>query len=187
MRAIACVLTAALLCACTSTHGGQAVSAPSTYPAPPAGVFPDFTHFATADIAKYTETNAHHDTVVAFAAPGGVACSASIYGQATGGDGLGLVECTGANMPGFPANAAGQDVRPYPGKSRGETVRQKSDGSFEFTYTAGDSQNDAAPPLPAGQKLVVNDSGCGAGDEFVACYTADHHGFVVSPTGSWGF
>ena len=98
-----------------------------------------------------------------------------------------MIECTCPDMPGFPANAVGRDTRPLPGKALVQTVRQKSDGSFEFAYTASASQFDDAPTLPAGQKVVVNNSGCGVGDEFVVYYTADHHGFVISPTGSWAF
>jgi len=167
---------------------GQAVSEPASYPAPPPGVFPDFNHFTTSDIAAYTKTNWHHDTYIAFKTSGGVTCFSYIYGQTTGVDGLGLIECTSRNMPGFPENAGGQQGRgTTPGERSIQSVRENSDGSFEFAYTNAEAVSDDPPVLPAGKRLVVNNSGCGAGDDFVACYTAYHHGFVVSPTGSWAF
>ena len=70
-----------------------------------------------------------------------------------------------------------------------QSVRETSDGGFDFTYTGGSQWGRDHEPreLPAGQKLVVNDSGCAAGDDFIACHTAYHHGFVISPRGSRAF
>lgn len=195
MRAVSAftvaVLTMTALCSCSTTLEGQAVSGPASYPSPPPGVFPNLEQFKRAELAAYTSTNWHNDTLVSFKAAGDITCLANVYGQTTGVDGLGMIDCGAPTLPGFPKDAGGQEL---PGNAPAwktviQTVRQTSDGRFEFTYAGGgQSDKDHEPPeLPAGHKLVVNDSGCAAGDDFIACYTAYHHGFVISPSGSWAF
>ncbi|MUL85734.1 MULTISPECIES: hypothetical protein [unclassified Mycolicibacterium] len=187
----AAALTSASLCACTPTVDGQAVSGPASHPSPPSGTFPDLAAFHTADIASYTSTNWHHDTLVSFRAAGDITCLANVYGQTTGVDGLGMIDCRGPNLPGFPDNAGGQDIaRKAPAwETIGQSVRETPDGGFEFTYAGGGpwGQDHEPAELRPGQKLVVNNSGCASGDDFVACYTAYHHGFVITPRGSWAF
>ncbi|MHC9296595.1 hypothetical protein ACRCUN_29375 [Mycobacterium sp. LTG2003] len=191
MRPAAVALTAALLCACAPTVPGEAVPEPPPHPAPPPGVFPDFDLLTPADTASYTSTNWHHDTIVRFKGPGDVSCLSSVYGQTTGADGLGMIECSGRSMPGFPDNASGQDIRRDASswETIVQSVHQVSSAGFVFTYAHG---GDAAETgdvreLPAGHKLVVNNSGCGVGDDFIACFTAYDDGFVISPKGSWAF
>lgn len=186
----AAVLTTTALGACTTATEGRPVSGPHSYPSPPAGTFPDLAAFQVADLAGYRSTNWHDDTQVSFTAAG-VTCLANVYGQTTGVDGLGMIDCRAAHMPGFPRDAGGQEL---PGKAPAwesvvQSVSETSDGDFEFTFTGGGQWGKDSEPkeLPAGQKLVVNDSGCAAGDDFVACYTAHHHGFVISPRGSWAY
>jgi hypothetical protein len=66
-------------------------------------------------------------------------------------------------------------------------LREPSDGPFQFWVTTS-TVDDSVKVLPVGQKLVVNDTGCAAGDDDVlACIDGDSHGFVVSPTGSRAF
>lgn len=115
----------------------------------------------------------------------------NVYGQTTGVDGLGMIGCRAPGLPGFPDDASGEDL---PGKAPAwetvvQSVSETSDGGFEFAYTGGGQWGQDLEPheLPAGHKLVINDSGCAAGDDFIACYTAHHHGFVLSPSGSWAF
>ncbi|WP_029110124.1 hypothetical protein [Mycobacterium sp. URHD0025] len=187
---VAAVLMATPLCGCTSTLEGEAVSGPASHPSPPPGTFPDLAAFKVADLASYTSTNWHRDTLVSFRAKD-VTCLANVYGQTTGVDGLGMIDCRASRLPGFPKDAGRQDL---PGKAPAwETVMQSvsetSNGGFEFTYAGGGqwSKDLELRELPAGHKLVVNDSGCAAGDDFVACYTAFRHGFVISPRGSWAF
>ncbi|OMC32134.1 hypothetical protein A5740_13505 [Mycobacterium sp. GA-1841] len=169
---------------------GQAVSGPASYPSPPPHTFPDLTAFHTADLAAYSSTNWHNDTQVSFTAAG-VTCLANVYGQTTGVDGLGMIDCRAPSLPGFPPDAAGQDLpaRAPAWDTVVQSVSETSSGEFEFTYTRGVpwGQDHEPTELSVGQKLLVNDSGCAAGDDFVACYTAYHHGFVVSPSGSWAF
>lgn len=188
LAAVAMLSTA--VSACTTTLDGQTVSGPASHPSPPAGTFPDLAGFHIADIGGYSSTNWHHDTLVSFTAAG-VTCLANVYGQTTGVDGLGMIDCRAVSMPGFPKNAGGQDV---PSKAPAwdtvvQSVSENSDGGFEFTYTGGGLWDKDHEPkeLPAGHKLVANESGCAAGDDFVACYTAYRHGFVISPSGSWAF
>ncbi|MDH6199122.1 hypothetical protein M2272_005790 [Mycobacterium frederiksbergense] len=188
---VAATLTLTTLCACTTTTEGQAVSGPIPYPSPPQGTFPDLTGFHAADLASYTSTNWHNDTLVSFKAAGDITCLANVYGQTTGVDGLGMIDCRGPRLPGFPDSAGDHDIaKKAPAwETIVQTVRETSDGGFEFTYAGGGrwGKDHEPPELPAGQKLVVNDSGCAAGDDFVACYTAYHHGFVISPRGSWAY
>ncbi|WP_217155538.1 hypothetical protein [[Mycobacterium] fortunisiensis] len=188
--ALAAAVLMSTLPSCATTLDGQAISGPRSYPSPPPGVFPDLDPFHTADLAAYTTTNWHHDTQVTFKA-GDITCLANVYGQTTGVDGLGMIDCRAAQLPGFPSDAGGQDL---PGKAPAwdtvvQSVSETSDGGFEFTYARGSLWDKDHEPreLAAGQKLVVNDSGCAAGDDFIACHTAYRHGFVISPRGSWAF
>jgi hypothetical protein len=72
--------------------------------------------------------------------------------------------------------------------SRTESVlREPSNGPFQFWLTTS-TVDDSAKTLPAGQRLVVNDSRCAVGDDdLLACIDGYQDGFVVSPRGSWAF
>jgi hypothetical protein len=160
----------------------QQVHVPTNISAPPGKVaFPNFNDFTDADLTSYSDTNSHHDEYVAFRTDSGVSCFAYLYGARA----LGAISCDSRRMPGFPLNANGQERQ---GASRTESVlREPSNGPFQFWVTTS-TVNESVKVLPAGQRLVVNDTGCATGDEgLLACIDGDRHGFVVSPTGSWGF
>lgn len=106
----AAVLTTTALGACTTATEGRPVSGPHSYPSPPAGTFPDLAAFQVADLAGYSSTNWHDDTQVSFTAAG-VTCLANVYGQTTGVDGLGMIDCRAAHMPGFPLMPVAKSCR----------------------------------------------------------------------------
>jgi hypothetical protein len=156
-------------------------------PTPPGLLaFPDFNAFRPADVDAYSGTNSHGDRFVTFKTEAPVTCFAYLYGTRA----LGAIECNSIELPGFPADARGQDLRQTapPGTVFTDTVvRAASNEPFEFRITRN-TVDDSAKTLPAGQRLVVNDSGCAVGDDdLLACIDGDHHGFVVSPRGSWAF
>jgi hypothetical protein len=159
----------------------QQVHVPTNISTPPGMVaFPDFNEFTDADLNSYSDTNWHHDEYVAFRTDSGVSCFAYVYGARA----IGNVSCDSHRMPGFPLNANGQQQQ---GASRTESVlREPSNGPFQFWMTTS-TVDDSVKVLPAGQRLVVNDTGCAVGDDLLACIDGDHHGFVVSPRGSWAF
>jgi hypothetical protein len=159
----------------------QHVHIPPNISTPPGMVaFPDFNQFTDVDVKSYSDTNWHHDEYVAFRTDSGVSCFAYVYGVRALGD----ISCDSHKMPGFPANPNGQERQ---GTSRTESVlREPSTGPFQFWVTAS-TVNDSVKVLPAGQRLVINDTGCAVGDDLLACIDADRHGFVVSPKGSWAF
>jgi hypothetical protein len=159
---------------------------PNVSPPPGSPVFPDLNGLTPADIAAYSGTNWHHDDFVQFKTDTGVTCFAYVFG----GTRLGGIQCDSRAMPGFPSNAAGESLRQTepPGTVFADSVMQStSNVPFEFRITTNDV--DQSPKtLPAGQRLVLNDTGCGAGDGgLLACIGGDGHGFVLSPKGSWAF
>jgi hypothetical protein len=159
----------------------QQAHVPPNISTPPGMVaFPDFNEFTAADLNSYSDTNWHHDNYLAFRTDSGVSCFAYVYGARALGD----ISCNSHRMPGFPVNANGQA---HQGASRTESVlREPSNGPFQFWLTTS-TVDDSVKVLPVGQKLVVNDTGCVVGDGLLACIDGDHHGFVVSPRGSWAF
>jgi|EndMetStandDraft_8_1072994.scaffolds.fasta_scaffold580036_2 hypothetical protein len=194
MRFVIFVVAAAALAACSSQasqpqagtsnapSATQPVNVPTDISTPPGMVaFPDFNEFTAADTKSYSDTNWHHDEYVAFRTDSGVSCFAYVYGARA----LGNISCDSRRMPGFPVNANGQE---HQGTPRTESVlREPSNGPFQFWVTTS-TVDDSVKVLPAGQRLVVNDTGCAVGDEgLLACIDGDRHGFVVSPKGSWGF
>lgn len=188
-RLAALTLVASIVSACQVSSPGQAIpEAPPTappggppHPPPAAGVFPDFATFAPADIALYSAKNWHDDTYVLFQTPGEIGCFAYIYN-----DIMGLIECHGQSMPGLPADALNPKLKDRPTVF---TVEESSDGRFKFTSTLGTyTEEKGYRLLPAGMKLVVGATGCAVGDDhYMACVTSQHHGFVISPSGSWTF
>jgi hypothetical protein len=189
---IAVVAAAAALAACGSPASRpdsgktpsaiQQVHVPTDISAPPGMVaFPNFNEFTGADLKSYADTNWHHDEYVTFRTDSGVSCFAYVFGARALGD----ISCDGHRMPGFPVNANGQQRQ---SSTRTESVlREPSDGPFQFWVTTS-TVDDSVKVLPAGQRLVVNDTGCAVGDDdLLACIDRDRHGFVVSPKGSWAF
>jgi hypothetical protein len=185
-RPLVLLVAAAALSACGSTAPQQVAPIPSVnirpdVPTPPGLVaFPDFNAFRPADVEAYTGTGPRGDKYVAFRTDPGVSCFAYVYGARALGD----LSCGSHRMPGFPANANGQERQ---GTSRTESVlREPSNGPFQF-WVSTSKVDDSVKVLPTGERLVVNDTGCAAGDDILACIDADRHGFVVSPKGSWAF
>ncbi|MUL68266.1 hypothetical protein BOO86_27605 [Mycobacterium sp. CBMA 234] len=99
---------------------------------------------------------------------------------------MGLIECHGQSMPGLPAEALNPK---FNGRATVYTVEQSSSGPFKFTSSLGTyTEEKAFRLLPAGMKLTVGATGCAVGDDhYMACMTSQHHGFVISPSGSWTF
>ena len=188
-RLTALALAASIVSACDVSSQGQPVpEAPPTaprggppHPPPPRGVFPDFATFAPANLALYSAKNWHEDTYVLFQTPGEIGCFAYIYSGV-----MGLIECHGRSMPGFPADALNPKLKDRPTVF---TVAESSDGAFKFTSSLGTYTDEKGYRLlPAGMKLTVGETGCAVGDDhYIACVTSQHHGFVISPTGSWTF
>lgn len=185
-RTLVLLLAAVALSACGSTAPQPLTPIPSVnirpdVPPPPGlAAFPDFNAFRPAEVEAYTGTGPRGDKYVAFKTDSAVSCFAYVYGARALGD----ISCDSHRMPGFPADANGQERR---GANRTESVlREPSNGPFQFWVTAS-TVDDSAKVLPAGERLVVNDTGCAAGDDLLACIDGDHHGFVVSPKGSWAF
>ena len=142
--------------------------------------FPDFNAFRPADVKSYSGTGPRGDEYVAFKTDGGVSCFAYVYGAR----GLGAISCDSRGMPGFPADAKGQERE---GATRTESVlREPSNGPFQFWVTTS-TVDESVKVLPSGERLLVNESGCASGDDLLACIDVDRHGFVVSPKGSWAF
>ncbi|MFG1934460.1 hypothetical protein ACGFK1_28035 [Mycobacterium sp. NPDC048908] len=193
MRRLVVGLTAAAaLSACGGTAAVQQNTSTSSVnvrpgvSGPPGLVgFPDFNEFSAANIDQYAGTNPRGGQFITFRTADGLSCFANLYPTKA----LGGIECDSKNMPGFPADAKGQELRQTtrPGTVLTESVtRAVSNAAFEFRFTRN-TVDDSVKALPAGQRLVVNETGCAAGDKLLACVDGDHHGFVVSPTGSWAF
>jgi hypothetical protein len=191
-RVIVWVAATAALSGCGGTaavHQKTPTSSVNIQPgvaAPPGLVaFPDFNQFSAANIDEYEGKNSHGDHFITFKTDSGLSCFANLYAAKA----LGGIECDSKDMPGFPAGAKGQELRQTarPGTVLTESVtRAASNAGFEFRLTR-DTVDDSVKALPAGQRLVVNDTGCAAGDNLLACIDGDRHGFVVSPAGSWAF
>jgi len=114
-----------------------------------------------------------------------MSCFAYVYSPSALGD----IACNSSSMPGFPADAKGQELRESarPGTTFTDSVlRMDSASPFEFRITR-DRVDNSAKELSAGQRLVINDTGCAVGDDLLACIDGQKHGFVVSPKGSWAF
>ena len=158
---------------------------PNVHAPPGLDAFPDYNAFRPAEVDAYSGTNTHGDKFVTFRTDDGVSCFAYVYGTRE----LGAIDCDSSDMPGFPADAKGQELRETasPGTVFTDSVtRAASKGPFEFRITRN-TVDESAKTLPPGQRLVVNDTGCAIGNDLLACIDGDRHGFVVSPRGSWAF
>jgi hypothetical protein len=197
MRRLSIAVAALVLAGCTATTPGSATPSAAT-PIPPVNVrptvapppgettFPDFNALAPADLAEYRGTNWHHDDYVTFRTDDGTSCFAYVYG----GQALGDISCDSNHLPGFPADAGGQELRHLepPGTTFAESVlRPSGNGPFEFRISI-DHVDDSPRILPVGHRLVVGNTGCGvAADGVLACLDVGGHGFVVARQGSWAF
>jgi hypothetical protein len=194
-RIVVLCAAAAMLAACQTPAPPQdraqhtptsSVHVRPSAPTPPGLVaFPDFNDFQQADVDTYSGKNSHDDTFVTFRTASGMSCFAYVYKTPALGD----IACDSKSMPGFPADAKGQELRESarPGSTFTNSVlRMDSASPFEFRITR-DRVDNSAKELSAGQRLVINDTGCAVDDDLLACIDGQKHGFVVSPTGSWAF
>jgi hypothetical protein len=143
-RIVLLCITAGMLAACHTTSlpqdQGQNTSTSTVHvrpaaPKPPGLVaFPDFNDFQQADLGTYSGKNSHDDTFVTFRTPSGMSCFAYVYDPSALGD----IECDSKSMPGFPADAKGQELRESarPGTTFTDSVRRADSASpFEFRIT----------------------------------------------------
>ena len=150
--------------------------------AAPSG-FPDVNAFSPVDPKSHTVSNPR-TTVIGFVAPGGVGCS---WGFGTDPDEHGAVLCEGT-IPGVPASAPDNGST---GCAQAKTAGYPANGGPYVIARHGGSCGpfSAFPRLNVGQKLSATNITCVVGaNDLTACIdTGADHGFVLQPSGSWGF